>query len=317
MERRLTLAVITATVLAVGLLIAPVSAQSGLVANTTAEGDTTVAPGETFTVTYTLANDGDATANSAGLEPSLPDNISVASVSGDGTGDPARVFLSPVGPGESVTVTYTFEAASNISTGTSVAFDVSGFLESDGSSDTLTRTVDVQQTAPEPTLSVDAPTKAEIGGTTELTYTLSNTGDATADSAGINLTLPDGVSVASASGDGTTEPDRFFLDPIPAGDEVSVTYTLDIAAGTATGDTTIEAEGTMGGDNTTLSTQQSTTITLEEDVSIGDAIADSQGKISFQDTINVINAFNGGETVAGQQVEFRDVIGIIERFNSQ
>lgn len=315
MDHKSQLVVLTAAVLAVGMLITPVAAQSGLVASTTAQGDTSVAPGETFEVTYTLTNDGDATANSAGFNPSLPDGISVVSVSGDGTNSPARFITSPIGPGESVTVTYTFEAAGNVSSGQSLEYNVTGFLESEGDTDTATRTIDIQTATPEASLSVAAPSSGKLGDTVDVQYTLSNTGDGTASSAGLNLTLPEGISVASASGAGTNTPDRFFLDPISPGDQVVVTYTLDVAADAPTGDATIEAEGVLETNETSSSSQQSTTLTLDR--SLSDAIADSQGRIGFSDTINVIVAFNNGEQVVGQDVSFADVIEVIQAFNSQ
>jgi major cell surface glycoprotein (TIGR04216 family) len=73
--------------------------------------------GDTFTIRYDLTNSGDREARSAGFNPSLPDAISVESVSGAGTGSPARFITSPVAAGETVGVTYTFRVASGAGDG--------------------------------------------------------------------------------------------------------------------------------------------------------------------------------------------------------
>jgi hypothetical protein len=300
---------------AAGMIATPVAAQ-GLVADLSAEGDTTVAPGETFELTYTLSNDGDTDASSAGLDVSPPDGITVADVSGDGSSSPSRFFLSGIGAGDSRTVTYTFQASENLSTG-SVDIGMNGTLntDSDATTDTATRTIDVQEPAPKTALSVDAPSVVSTGDTFDVEYTVSNTGDATSTAGGLNLTLPDELSVESVSGAGTNEPDRFFVDAIAPGESVSVTYSLTADADAQPGNVSIGVNATLSDSATSSSAEQSTAIELEKDLSVSDAAAGSDRKVGFTDTIKVINAFNSGDSLSGLDVSFTDVIEVINRFN--
>jgi hypothetical protein len=73
----------------------------------------TITPGENTTVTFTIGNDGSATAESGGLQISLSGPASVVAVSGNGTNSPDRFFLTPLQPGDTWTVEYIIRAATN------------------------------------------------------------------------------------------------------------------------------------------------------------------------------------------------------------
>lgn len=247
-------------ILAVGLLAAPVGAQSGNSVNLTADGQTAVEPGEQFVITYTLTNEGPETVSSAGLDVTIPENVSVAGVSGDGSGQPSRLYLQTLTPGESIHVTYTFDASENLSYGDTVDIGTDGVLNDDtGNSATVTQSVDVTETAPEATLSVDVPATVRPNGTFNATYTLANDGNERVGGGSLTVTLPDGLSIASTTGDGSGREDRFFLDSLNPGDSVATTYTLTASRSLSPGDSVdIGATGSLisGG---TISTNDTAT----------------------------------------------------------
>lgn len=297
-------------------LAAPAVTAQEVVPQTTADAETTtVAPGETVEIAYTLSNEGNATASGGGIQLDLPSGVSVSDIQGPGTGSPDRFFVSPVGPNESVTVTYTFTVNDSVATNTTLDLGATGTLGEQ--TDRVNTSITVQESAPEPDLSVDAPTMTAQGNSFQVTYEISNTGDAVADSTGLNLTLPANVTISDVSGDGAGEESRFFVDPIAPGESASVTYTLDVASDASLGNVTITADANMSGETSATSSTSTTTVQIKETVDPVEAVAGPDEDLSFTETLDAISSFNRKEPVNGVELSFTDMIDIISSFNSK
>jgi hypothetical protein len=157
----------------------------------TTSGDTTVAPGEETTVTFTVTNTGSDTATSGGLQVSVPAVLSVSSVSGDGSNSPERFFIDPIAPGESVTVTYTLAAEAGASLGP-VTVDATATLNNQTGSRSASTSVgvDVSESGGLPT----EPGEPSFGDVLEIISAFNNGTQFN----GVDVGFPDVLEVISA-----------------------------------------------------------------------------------------------------------------------
>ncbi|WP_460539283.1 HVO_2072 family ArtA-dependent S-layer glycoprotein, partial [Haloplanus salinarum] len=134
--------------------------------------------------------------------------------------------------------------------------------------------------APQASLTADGPdSPAQQGDSFEITYELTNNGDEDAGTGGLELTLPDGVTVDTdaSSGDGNINPDAVFYTNGVAQDETkTTTLVFDVADDASTGDVTVTADGFVGTEsNETVDT--SVTIEEADDDDNGDSTPTSPG----------------------------------------
>jgi uncharacterized membrane protein len=274
----------------------------------------TVTPGDEIEVTLTLTNTGNTTAGSGGLELEVPQQLSVEEVTGDGENQPDRFYLDPISPGDSVSTTYTFTIPQNASTGT-VNLDVTGSLRSDGESYSASTTVDIEISAAETVdveLSANSSGPVMPGNEAAVTLILTNTGSTTAGAGGLEVMIPDRLSLVDVAGDGENQPDRFYIEPISPNDSVSTTYTLKAPEDAAPGTVSFDVTGTLTADGTSRSA--STTA----DIEISDAgLPTEPGEPEFIDVLQVINAYTTKDTYNGVQVEFIDVLEVISAYNAR
>lgn len=166
-------------------------------------------------------------------------------------------------------------------------------------------------TNPSVELTTSGDTLATPGGEATVTFTLSNTGDKDAGTSALDVTVPERLSVANVSGDGTNSPDRFFLSGIPVAESVTVMYTFSVDPNVQLGPVTVEAVGSL----TTPSGTESTATTVEVDIVESGGLPTAPGEAGFQDVLDVIEAYNTGQQYNGVSVGFQEVLSVIESYN--
>ena len=194
--------------------VAPTDAPPNAAANLTVRKDApaTVAPGEAFVYTITVANRGGEPAGGVLVEEAIPAGVRLEGTNprADLTGDTLRWALPAISAGEervlSVRVT---------PTGSGVVGGV-----------TVVRTelaVAARTRIPAPALSltVAADGEARAGRAFDLNLTVANGGDADAAGVSVRTLLPDGVAHASGERDL-----QYDVGPLPAGQSRVVTLTL-------------------------------------------------------------------------------------------
>jgi hypothetical protein len=149
-------------------------------------------------------------------------------------------------------------------------------------------------------------TEFRPGTSFELTLIVTNVGDSAAQ--GVTATL-------NADGDIDVSPPIVTLGSIESGAETAVKFTL-----TASSAGTYSLLAGVNSDNTDRSTQEATITVVDADQpqSVVDAIAGSDG-VSFPELLEAIEYYNTGNSVpntGGKQVEFQDLLQIIDRYNS-
>ena len=200
---KLLRAALVTAVAGAAVVAVPVTAHAVPPTSAIEVGTTSVARGQTFTVTQTLYNDRDftITGGKAGLyakETSLPAMVDLVSCPGavacDTLGVSVRGGVGDVAPGESRTVTFTFRVKDDAPLGTitlqhqfigeNYAFDTF-----DGPSLTITQP---QQDAD---VSVAVSASVRLVGTAQITYTITVKNSGPADATGIRVvgTYPAGL----------------------------------------------------------------------------------------------------------------------------
>jgi hypothetical protein len=164
-------------------------------------------------------------------------------------------------------------------------------------------------------LDVQAPTTATPDGEFDINYTVTNTGSTETPSAGLRIDLPPELSVATVSGDGTNEPDRFYLQPIGPNGSVRTTYTYNVTNASAGDSVTIATRaefdsGAAATVNTTIDVRRQPT----EFPAAGDI--DGDDTIEFGEVLEVIGAFNENRRVNGQSPDFSQVLDVVAAFNA-
>ncbi|AXG09660.1 carboxypeptidase regulatory-like domain-containing protein [Haloplanus rubicundus] len=272
-----------------------------------------VTPGNEVTVTVTLTNTGSATADAGALEVTVPEEFSVVGVTGDGTNQPDRFYLDSLSPDDSVTTTYTFKTPQNASPGI-VGVNVTGSLQfADGSrSASTTANIEVSDggTA-DVAVSADTPKTVRPGDEVAATITLTNTGNMTADAAGLEVAIPGELSLIEVAGDGENQPDRFYLTPISPGESVTTTYTFEAPKDASTGTVSFDVTGTL------TANDESRSASTTADIEITDTgLPTEPGEPEFIDVLQVIDAYNTGGPYNGVNVQFIDVLEVISAYNA-
>jgi uncharacterized repeat protein (TIGR01451 family) len=242
------------------LVAVPVTAQAAPPSSAIEVGTTSVARGQTFTVTQTLYNDRDftITGGKAGLyakETSLPAMVDLVSCPGavacDTLGISVRGGVGDVGPGESRTVTFTFRVKDDAPLGTitlqhqfigeNYAFDIL-----DGPSLTITQP---QQDAD---VSVAVSGSVRLVGTARITYTITVENTGPADATGIRVvgTYPAGLLYVGTTCTrvGTTRSVNCDIASLGSGQSTTRTLTVNTALLTA-GPLTASAQRTASSPN--------------------------------------------------------------------
>jgi hypothetical protein len=166
-------------------------------------------------------------------------------------------------------------------------------------------------TNPSVELTTSGDTVATPGGESNVTFTLSNTGNKDAGASGLDVTVPKGLSVANISGDGTNLPDRFFLSGIPVGESVTVMYTFSVDPNAQLGPVIVEAAGSL----TMPSGIESTSTTVEVEIVESGGLPTAPGEAGFKDVLDVIEAYNTGQKYNDVSVGFQEVLSVIESYN--
>lgn len=179
-----------------------------------ADSAVSIVGGETFEVPVSMQNDGTSTATGVALHFDLPEGITLNSANGctpSGTsGQVSCTGVSDIAGGGSASVVFTFGTAavpSETVNAITVSGDTStaeGNLENNSSVFTLTRTpVIIDPPSADLTLSLTDGDNAisVVGGeTAEVAYVIRNIGPNTATGIFLNVVLPEGVTLAGATG---------------------------------------------------------------------------------------------------------------------
>jgi uncharacterized repeat protein (TIGR01451 family) len=226
------------------LVAVPVAAQAVPPSSAIEVGTTSVARGQTFTVTQTVYNDRDftITGGKAGLyakETSLPAMVDLVSCPGayacDTLGVSVRGGVADVPPGESRTVTFTFRVKDDAPLGTitlqhqfigeNYAFDIL-----DGPSLTIT------QPPQDADVAVALSASVRMVGTARITYTITVKNNGPADASGIRVvgTYPAGLAYVATTcvRVGTTRSVNCDIASLASGE--STTRTLTATTGLLT-----------------------------------------------------------------------------------
>ena len=273
----------------------------------------TVTSGNEVEVTITLTNTGSTASDSGSLEVIVPDRLSLVDVTGDGVSQPDRFYLDPISPGDSVSTTYTFKAPEDTSTGT-VSLDTTGSIQIDDESYSASTTSDIEisdRGTGDVEISTDTLGTVAPGEEVEVTITTTNTGSTTAGAGGLEVTVPDRLSLVDVTGDGQNQPDRFYIDSIPSGDSVSTTYTLRAPEDASTGTVNFDVTGTLTFDDGSRSASTTTEIEISEG-----GLPTDPGEPEFIDVLQVIDAYNTEDVYNGVQIEFIDVLEVISAYNA-
>jgi plastocyanin len=186
----------------------------------------------------------------------------------------------------------------------------------DGRTVELSRTVNVTRESDGAGIQLDVDGSETVvpGENVSLTVELTNTGERQASSGGIEVSMPDGLAVLGAEGDGTGQPARFFTQPIEPGATVTVTYTVSVDPEAELGPVTVSVTGSLNAESST----QSTVETVGVEIADQKGLPTSPGEPGFGDTLGVIESFNSGQEFAdtGVTPSFGDVLKVIEAFNS-
>lgn len=184
--RRLLVAVLALAVVTTPAIAG--SAVAGSEAVSVSADAASVTAGETTTVTYTVTNEGDEATDALGFRlTDVPSDLTATAFETDGSvadEQQAVFWVEPVDPGESVTVTVTFEAAADATAGEYA--------------------VTAEAASNETTTSVEHAVTVEAAAitTTDAGTTTANGGETTAASGGETTAASDGEPTTAGGGDG-------------------------------------------------------------------------------------------------------------------
>ncbi|MFC6973534.1 hypothetical protein ACFQL1_00830 [Halomicroarcula sp. GCM10025709] len=300
----------------------PVTAAPQAVIDASAD-TTTVAPGETFNVTYELSNTGSDDATAGRIDLSTPTGINATSVSGDGLpgldGDPPAVFYGLSGritPGETRTTTVTYTVTSAAPDG-EVPLDADGFLR--GTSSNATATTSTR-------ITVDKPSGLELSGSPStvntqpgerfnVTYQYTNNQSTTGLAGSIELNTSDNITPVAVSGDGfdglNGQPPSVLYGasgPIPGGATLTTTVTYEVDANSPTSTRRIISTATIR--NASGSDQLSTRVNIGASSIVDQYDTNGQPGIQTPEVLQAIVDLNSGKLTTPE------VLQIIVAFNS-
>jgi len=249
MDRISQLGVMFAVLLMIGIgfgAVGSVSAQqTGPVADIEVDSETvpeSVSPGDSFDVTMTVTNTGDADADSGGIEFSTPDGVAADSV----------FFVTGVDAGEQIVETVTVEVNDSIDPGT---YSITADAVVGDSTDSADIPISIGQPVADIELNNQTvPDSVSPGASFDVDLAVTNVGDADADTGGIEFTTPAGIAAD----------DAFFVSGVDAGEQVVKTVTVDVNDSIDPGTYSVTADATVG----------ESTDSVDIPVSIGQPVAD-------------------------------------------
>jgi uncharacterized membrane protein len=295
-----------------------------------AEAPDTVGQDDTFTIEYNIENTGEDQGAFSLEIPNLPPGITVETIEGDIQAsdldsDAPTASTDNAAAGGTLTVTVTYNTT-NAEAG-ETALELTASQPLDGTSDSLTSTVTVQEPAAVPEIGVTSgDDTARQGNTYERVYTITNTGT---DPGAFTLNVSNaeaGISIDDITGDIQSAdvdatPPSATTNSVSAGGSVTVTVNYTVASDAATGmyaPFTLSAEQPL--DNTNAS--DSGNITVKEPVSDDPkdrALEVSQKEDPSQITQNDITAtitrFDRGQTSNGVDISQSDITTLITLFD--
>ena len=146
-----------------------------------------------------------------------------------------------------------------------------------------------------------------------VTITATNSGNQAISSGGLQLTVPEPLTVSEVSGDGSNRPDRFFVQPIEPGDSVSTTYVFSADANASSQTVSVDVSGQFRTSDARVSNSLSVQIDISDE--LGEGLPTQPGEPTFLDVLGVIEAYNTNTAFNGVDVGFQDVLDIIEAYN--
>jgi hypothetical protein len=269
---------------------------------TSLSGPTSVAVGETATVSVGVENRGTATGSYS--LPVLVDGVERQTVTG------------------------------NLSAGVTTTRTVPVIFEAPGPRTVSVRTVSTTVTVTDPDSAVDVaverPDPTIRNGTTRLNVSVRNTGDATPDTATVLATLPGDLTVTAVEG-GTVldRPQSQYLVGIgpsnttPPGPGETRTVTFGLQVDPETAPTTLDLSFTARFDGPDGPEQTATTILdvvtpdTQKEPGLARFDTDDDGTIGVGDVVDAIVAYNADETVGGVPVTTEDVVDAIVAHNAR
>ncbi|MFC7077799.1 COG1361 family protein [Haloarcula halophila] len=283
----------------------------------------TVAPGETFTVTYELTNTGSDDATAGRLDLTTPTGINVTSVSGDGistpNSDPPAVFYGLNGritPGETKTTTVTFSVTS-AAPGGDVQIGADGFFKGTATNASASTATVVTVDKPSPFELSAAPetVNTQAGGQFNVTYQFTNNRAVPASSGGIEFNVSTNIVPQTSYGDGIKALDRsdpvvFYgvSGPIAGGSTLTTTVSYVVRENTTAETGQIVATGSIQGVDG--SDRAVTAVNIEQSV-IDRYDTNGVPGIQFREVLAAIEDYN-----TSGEIGFSDVLTVIAEFNS-
>lgn len=291
--------------------------QAGVSASTVEQ---TLAPGDTFDVTYEFSNTGAEQASAGRIELTTPERISPEEISGDGvSGIDSTIptvwygFSGPIDTGETKVTTVTFKLAPDAPEG---EYSIGAEASVIGNSKSVETSTNFE-VAPTSALALSSspPTvRSRVDDEFTITYRYTNNHDSSGTAGAIKIEPSPGITPVTISGDGESglggeEPYIFYglSGPIASGTTLvtNVTYRTESVA--ATGKGKITATSFIRGFN--ASDQTVTSVSLTSSV-IEEYDTNGEPGIQIEEVLAAITEFNneGG-------LGIRDVLLIIEEYN--
>ena len=278
-----------------------------------------------FQVTYAIENTGvDGGAFSFTLANTS--GVTSTAISGDinenvdsNTGG-STTFLAA---GETALVTVDYSVAENADTG-DTALDIQAKQSFDGTSDTNSTTVTLEDAVAEPNISLtDGQTTIRQNSSYESVFTIENTGTATG-SFGVNIiNIAPGIDITSLKGDtetATVNPPSASTTAVLPAESATLTVEYEVSSNATLGSSnifTLIAE--QGLDNT--SDSRSVNVTVAEPVeSSQERVTTVTGKqdpaeLTTTDVSNVITLYNRGGARNGISVDTNDISNTVTLYN--
>lgn len=309
---------------ALTLTAVPVSANEPSIS-----GDKTIeaTPGETVTASYTVDNNGTASANALIEFTKLSSNISINSFSGDVSNSllgssPPGVITTSIAPGSSATISAVYAVDDAAQSGSTDSIRVRSSMRVAGQTDTDSMTT--QLSTPTPNLNISSVKSKSVqnGSSFSIAYTTVNeipsSGTATVLIESPSSTRPESISVKSVRGDFSQDltqstPPGVITSPIAYNDSATVTITYNISESVPVNTTlsTGVTASTNSGGNYKDTTNTALTVTKDP---LANRFGGGDG-IGNLDVLRAVDAANKGTKIGGEPVGNLDVLQLVQRVN--